>query len=422
MKKQLIKAGGTAQWQERRVSSGREAPDQLLANPKNWRIHPAHQQAALRGVLTEIGWVTGVLVNQRTGMVVDGHARVAEAIKAGQDTIPVDYVDLSDEEEATVLATFDTLSALAGTDKERLAELLRELSPTDHGIQALLDSLAIQHGLDRTTQEAPEPKLDQVEALLKKWKVKLGHLWTIGPHRLLCGDATDQAQVSRLLTGKVPVMVVTDPPYGVEYDPSWRMKAGINKNQQKMGKVQHDEQADWSAVFQTIGAPVLYVWHGGLHGAEVQAGLERVGYRVVAQIIWAKDRFALSRGDYHWQHEPAFFAVAKDGEPVLYAVKQGEPHAWRGGRKQSTVWTIKAREDAGHGHGTQKPVECMERPMYNNSTFGQIVCDPFVGSGTTLVAGQRSGRAVYAMDCDPGYVAVSLERMADMGLAPKKEA
>ena len=403
------------------MGSGEEEPAQLLANPKNWRIHPEHQQAALAGVLKTIGWVTGVLVNRRTGMVVDGHARVALAIRDGQATIPVDYVELSVEEEATVLATFDTISALAGADKERLAELLRELSPKDAGIQTLLDDLAIQHGLDRATQDAPEPKLDQVEALLKKWKVKPGQTWTLGLHRLRCGDATDPKEIKTLLRGIVPALCVTDPPYGVEYDPSWRMQAGINKNQQKMGKVAHDEQADWSAVFQLIGAPVLYVWHGGLHGAEVQQGLERVGYRIIAQIIWAKDRFALSRGDYHWQHEPAFFAVSKEGEPALYAVKAGEPHAWRGGRKQSTVWTIKAREDAGHGHGTQKPVECMERPMYNNTTFGQVVCDPFVGSGTTLVAGQRAGRVVYAMDCDPGYVAVSLERMADMGLAPRLE-
>lgn len=106
--------------------------------------------------------------------------------------------------------------------------------------------------------------------------------------------------------------------------------------------------------------------------------------------------------------------------PALYAVKHGEPHQWRGGRKQSTLWTIKAREDEGHGHGTQKPLECMERPILNNSTFGQIVADPFLGSGTTMVAGQRTGRVVYAMDFEPAYVAVALERMADMGLQPKR--
>lgn len=407
------------QWANRISGYGEESPEQLLASPKNWRIHPSNQKEALTGVLRTIGWVTEVMVNRTTGVVVDGHARVAVALAEGQPTVPVRYVELTPEEESVILATFDTIAALAGTDKEQLAALLREVSVTDVGVQALLDGLVLEHGLDRQAAEDPEPKLDQVQALLRKWKVKTGQLWTIGPHRLLCGDCTDAAQVARLLNRKVPAMLVTDPPYGVEYDPAWRKEAGVNQNQKKLGKVQHDDQADWSAALKLWGAPVLYVWHGGLHGAEVQQGLERVGYRIVAQIIWVKDRFALSRGDYHWKHEPAFFATTKESEPAFYAVKQGEAHGFRGGRRQSTVWEIPAREDTGHGHGTQKPVECMERPILNNSVFGQIVADPFVGSGTTLVAGQRTGRPVYAMDIDPGYVAVSLERMADMGLAPK---
>lgn len=421
-KQTLIKQEAPPAWRNRIVGHGTESPDQLLANPKNWRIHPDNQKAALTGVLREIGWVDEVMVNQRTGLVVDGHARVAQALKHHQPTVPVKYVDLDPEEEVAILATFDTITALAGTDKEQLAELLREVSVNDTGVQALLDDLATQHGLDRVEQEAPEPKLELAEELLKKWKVKPGQLWTIGAHRLLCGDCSDPEAVKRLMAGKVPALMVTDPPYGVEYDPTWRLEAGVAKSSQKTGKVTNDDRADWSDAIKLFGAPVLYVWHGGLHGAEVQMGLERVGYKIIAQIIWAKDRFALSRGDYHWQHEPCFFASSKEAEPCLYAVKQGEPHQWRGGRKQSTLWEIQAREDAGHGHGTQKPVECMERPIMNNSTFGQIVVDPFHGSGTTMVAGERSGRVVYAMEIEPRYVAVELERMADMGLQPKLEA
>lgn len=418
-KPKLIKQANPDAWKIRMVGTGEEDPAQLLANPKNWRIHPDHQQAALTGVLRDVGWVAGVMVNKRTGMVVDGHARVAVAIRNNQKWVPVNYVDLDVEEEVAILATFDTISALAGTDKEQLAELLREVTVTDAGVQALLDDLATQHGLDRAVQDDPAPKLDQAEELLQKWGVKTGQLWEIGPHRLLCGDATNPEDVKRLMAGKVPALMVTDPPYDVEYDPSWRIEAGVSASSQKLGKVPHDDRADWSEVFKLFGAPVIYVWHGGLQAAEVQVGIERVGYKVIAQILWVKERFALSRGDYHWQHEPCWLAATREAELAMYAVKSGEPHHYRGGRKQSTVWDISAREDSGHGHGTQKPVECMERPMLNNSTFGQIVADPFHGSGTTMVAGQRSGRVVYAMEFEPRYVAVALERMSEMGLQPK---
>ena len=408
-----------SKWRDRRIGHGHEDPAQLLANPKNWRIHPDNQQAALGGVLSSIGWLTGIMVNKRTGMVVDGHARVAVALRHHQALVPVDYVDISKDEEAEALATFDTITALAGTDKDQLAALLRAVKPADANVQSLLEALALEHKIDTSLTDAPEPKLDQADALRRKYKVKPGQLWKIGPHRLLCGDATNQVNVKRVLGGKQPVLVVTDPPYGVEYDASWRNKVRTPAYG-KLGKFD-DVRADWSHVYALIEAPVCYVWHGGLHAAEVQQGLERVGYHIIAQIVWVKDRMALSRGDYHWQHEPCWLASTEEGEPCLYAVQEQAAHAYRGGRKQTTVWTIKSRDDAGHGRGTQKPVECMERPMRNNAAFGQLVCDPFVGSGTSLVAAQRSGRVCVGLEIDPGYVAVTLERMHDMGVEAVRE-
>jgi DNA modification methylase len=129
----------------------------------------------------------------------------------------------------------------------------------------------------------------------------------------------------------------------------------------------------------------------------VQASLEAAGFEMRAQIIWAKDRFALSRGHYHWQHEPCWYAVRGTA-------------AWNGDRKQSTLWPIAAREDGGHGHGTQKPVECMRRPIENNSCPGQAVYEPFSGSGTTIVAAEMTGRAAHAIELDPAYVDVAVQR------------
>ena len=183
-----------------------------------------------------------------------------------------------------------------------------------------------------------------------------GDVWTLGRHRLLCGDATSKTDVAMCLGAVRPLLMVTDPPYGVAYDPKWRAYADVNKNRGKLGKVANDDRADWREAWALFPGDVAYCWHAGKHASTVQASLEAAGFEMRAQIVWAKDRFALSRGDYHWQHEPCW-----------YAVRKGAGGHWLGDRSQTTLWQIPAREDSGHGHGTQKPVECMKRPIENNS-------------------------------------------------------
>ena len=238
-------------------------------------------------------------------------------------------------------------------------------------------------------------------------RAQLGDLWVIGGvHRLLVGDCTDPANVARLMGGERPVLMVTDPPYGVEYDPSWRKKAGINNSHGMMGKVENDGRVDWKDAYAVSNAQVAYVWHADRHARHVAENLDDAGYEIVAQIIWAKDRFALSRGDYHWQHEPCWYAVAK-----------GRSHNWQGARNQSTLWEIArlssnkdySEEDV-WGHGTQKPIECMQRPIENNTAQGDLTYDPFLGSGTTLIAAHRTGRRCYGCELAPKYADVILRR------------
>jgi DNA modification methylase len=164
-----------------------------------------------------------------------------------------------------------------------------------------------------------------------------------------------------------------------------------------MGAVLNDDQADWRTAWTLFPGDVAYVWCASMHNDTVIASLEACGFTRRAHVIWVKDRFTLGRGDYQWQHEPAWYCV------------KGSAH-WCGDRKQSTVWTIPAREDSGHGHGTQKPVECMRRPMLNNSSAGQAVYDPFVGSGTTIIAAEMIGRACHTIELNPIYVDVALRR------------
>jgi DNA modification methylase len=224
----------------------------------------------------------------------------------------------------------------------------------------------------------------------------------------LCGDATFGADVARLLSGAKPFMMVTDPPYGVAYDPAWRVEAGVNHNTKKLGKVKNDDRADWTDTWRLFPGSVAYVWHGGLKANVVQNSLESCGFTMRAQIIWAKDRLALSRGDYHWQHEPCWYAV-REGATGDRNKDRSQTTLWRiAAGLVSTVWEIAAREDDGHTHGTQKPVECMARPMRNHVALD--VFDPFVGSGTSLIAAETLSRRCYAIEIEPMYVQVAIDR------------
>jgi DNA modification methylase len=239
--------------------------------------------------------------------------------------------------------------------------------------------------------EVPEPPVEPVSTN--------GDLWMLGNHRLLCGDSTAPADVERILASVKPHLMVTDPPYGVDYDPKWRARAGVNSNRGKLGQVANDDQVDWRDAWALFPGSVAYVWHAGKYTSAVQDSLASTGFEVRAQIIWAKERFALSRGHYHWQHEPCWYAVRGSGTT-----------GWNGDRRQSTLWTVNAREDGGHGHGTQKPVQCMKRPIENNSSPGQAVYDPFCGSGTTIIAAEITGRCCHAIEIDPAYVDVAIRR------------
>jgi DNA modification methylase len=410
----------TAPWRSRIVGSGEEAPDQLLANPANWRVHPKAQQDALAGALDQVGWVQQILVNQRSGFVVDGHARVALALTRGEPTVPVLYVDLDPDEEALVLATLDPIGAMAGRDDEKLRDLLAGITVDDAGLLALLGDLA---GND---PKAGLTDPDDVPETPEEPYVKLGELYVLGDHRLLCGDATSADDVARLLGGAEPRLLVTDPPYGVELNMEWRdgvynalgpaepsyMRATTTADGGAHGRtkghrnttVSGDTRADWSAAYALVPSlEVAYVWHASAHVVEVIRGLEEIGFELRQQIVWVKTIAAMSRSAYNWQHEPC-----------LYAVRKGKTAEWIGDTRQTTVWEHPSPKMIGGGsteekfdHPTQKPAECMGRPIRNHR--GDVY-EPFSGSGTTIIAAEQLGRRCYAMEIEPKYVQVALER------------
>ena len=427
-------------WRNRIVGHADVPPAGLIANPANWRTHPAPQQRALAGALGEVGWVAQVLVNRRTGHLVDGHLRVELALARGEPSVPVTYVDLSEDEERMVLASLDPLGAMAGADAAKLEELLRDLVPSDDALGQMLAGLADQHSLMRAGLTDPDevpPLPDEADI----W-VRPGELYRLGDHRLLCGDATSPADVARLLAGAEPTLLATDPPYGVSLDGSWR--DAVSRTRGRAGQpgrqiegppqaqdapgaprgrrgrtVGHrnatlagDTRADWSEAFELVPSiAVGYVWHAGIHAGEVARGLSRIGFVIVAQVIWDKGLFAMGRSWYHWAHEPCF-VVRKAGLAVPFY----------GERNQATIWRVASPKmiaagsrEAGFDHPAQKPVVLFETPITNHLRAGEALYDPFAGSGTAIIAAERLGRRCYAIEIDPRYVQVALERWAAFG-------
>lgn len=228
-----------------------------------------------------------------------------------------------------------------------------------------------------------------------------GDLFEIGEHRLLCGDSTSADDVAKVLNGKEPYLMVTDPPYGVEYDPDWRNKAdranGKSIGARALGQVHNDDQSDWTEAWALSPAKVAYVWHAGKFSATVQQSLEKSDFQMRSQIVWVKNNIVISRGDYHWKHEPCW-----------YAVRKGNKGNWASDRKQTTVWEIDKPLKSETGHSTQKPVECMAKPIGNHD--GDVY-DPFLGSGTTMVAAHQLNRKCYGIEIDPKYCQVIIDRM-----------
>jgi DNA modification methylase len=371
--------------------------DRLIPYARNARTHSGEQVDQIAESIREWGWTNPVLVGE-DGSIIAGHGRVLAARKLRIQQIPIMVAAGWTEAQKRAYALADNKLGLnAGWDESMMALEIADLTEVgfDIGLIGFSDDEIAALGTQSVggltdPDEAPEPPINPVS--------QPGDVWTLGRHRLLCGDSTVGADVTKVLGGVQPHLMVTDPPYGVEYDPGWRMTAGLKHNQQRLGKVANDDRADWREAWELFPGSVAYVWHAGRNASTVQDSLTAVGFDVRAQIIWAKDRFALSRGHYHFQHEPCW-----------YAVRQGASN-WKGDRKQSTLWQIPAREGPGFEHGTQKPVECMRRPIENNSSPGQAIYEPFSGSGTTIIAAEMTGRACYAIELLGQYVDVAVER------------
>lgn len=389
----------------------------VVPNPQNPNKHPDKQIELLADVIKANGWRTSITISKRSGFIVCGHGRYAAAVKLGLKSVPVDFQDFESEaEEYSVLIADNRIAELSKVDEGGIAELVSNLQTDfdDFDVKNLgytdkdFDRLLKRVGIEDPTTEDEMPDVVNVSPVSEP-----GTLWKLGNHLLICGDSTDKAVVDRL-RDKAPVpadLMVTDPPYGVEYEPEWRGEAAESgtigqrrrTDNEALGKVTNDNQADWSEAWELFNGHVAFVWHAATHSPTVYESLTANNFEIRSQIIWAKSNFAISRGHYHWQHEPCW-----------YAVRKGAKANFEGDRKQSTLWEIPIPKKSETGHSTQKPVECMARPIRNHSKEGDAVYDPFLGSGTTLIAAEQLGRICIGVEINPEYCDLIVKRWENL--------
>jgi len=388
------------------VGSGEESLDQIQFNPRNWRVHPLNQQNALKGVLEEVGWVQEVIVNKRTGNLIDGHLRCQLAAREGAKTIPVKYVDLSEDEEALVLSTLDPIAAMAVTDKAKLDDLFASIETENADVLKMLDDIAEKERLEYAKRDPvdAEPQIDRAAELNEKWQVVTGDLWQIGEHKLLCGDSTKREDVERVMAGEKADMVFTDPPYNVASE-SRNYAADKSKAMKDLSQSEWDKNFDITAVFPMLDE--ILAQDCAVYVCTSQWLVQTIWEWMwkwsdfCSYCVWCKPNPMPSLSKRHWTWATELIPYAVRGKHISNFPSDGHALNW---------WAIPKDKDT--EHPTEKVLEVPTRAIQFSSNKGAIIFDGFCGSGTTMVACQNLNRKCRAIEISPNYCAVILERMS----------
>jgi DNA modification methylase len=391
------------------------------SNPRNGDIE------LIADSLRHHGQYRALVVQRSTNRVLAGNHTLHALHETGATEALVHMRDVDDEEAARINLVDNRANDVAKYDDGLLAELLQSLPDLegtgfdDRALDDLLTRLGQGNPIIGDPDDVPDPPETPV--------TKLGDLWLLGEHRLLCGDATSSEDVARLMGGSKAVLMATDPPYGVSLDHTWRDAVGLNQTDRLPGSktnrlagaakgvVANDDRRDWTAALELADVDVALVWHGAIFAGEAADNLTAAGFDVLQEIIWNKPIHVLGRSYYHWKHEAAWFAR-----------RHGRSVPWLVGRDQVTVWDeaspkhiMSGSHDEKTEHPTQKPVAIYTRPIENHVTRGAGVYDPFAGSGTALIAAHQLGRIAYLMEIDPTYCDVICTRFENAtGIAPIK--
>jgi len=387
-----------------------EKVEDLIPYASNSRTHSEQQIAQIAASIREFGWTNPVLINDENSIIA-GHGRLLAARQLKMTEVPCIKLDHLTKSQQKALVIADNQLALnAGWDVEMLKAEISGLDTDGFDLDLLgFDSDFLDGFLIEETEGLTDE--DAVPDVPEEPETKLGDVWILGRHRLMCGDSTSIDAVERLMDGQKPNTMVTDPPYGVKLDQSWRDKALGSK---ALGKgnahlVDNDDKADWTEVWSLFEGNVAYVWHASSFTDVVMQSLRNAGLEPSQQIIWNKSVMVMGRSDYHFKHEPCW-----------YAIRKGQNHNWKGDRKQTTVWDaappnhiMGGSKEEKTSHPTQKPAALYEKAYLNHTNPGEYVYEPFGGSGTSVVVCEKIGRQSLTMELDPKYCDVIKKRWED---------
>jgi DNA modification methylase len=396
--------------------------ERLIPRVNNPRTHSREQVASIAVSIREFGWTNPVLVDA-DATIIAGHARLLAARKLDMNEVPVIVLAHLSPAQRRALVIADNQLAIAGAawDESLLRVELAILHEEDYNLDLVgFEDIELQRLLEAQDAAPGLTDEDSVPEVRPDPVTKVGDLFILGNHRLICGDCTQADVVARLLGDVQPLLLVTDPPYGIELDSEWRDRAGLNScgaaepsymkhrtEGHTQTSISGDTRADWSEAFELVPSlEVAYVWHASVFTRDVLDGLERIGFLYPQQIIWNKGRVVLTRTHYWYQHEPCW-----------YVRKKRAPWYGKPGSENSTIWDspspkfiMGASDEEKFDHPTQKPVELMRKPIRNHTLPGEAVYEPFCGSGTTLLAAEQTERVCYAVELDPKYIDVIIRR------------
>lgn len=374
----------------------------LVPYVNNARTHSPEQITKLRSSLREFGFINPVIID-RDFNVIAGHGRIMAAKEEGLTEVPCVFVDYLTEAQKKAYILADNRMALdAGWDEELLRIEIESLQGADFDVSLTgfgEDEIADLFASD-SEKDVKDDDFDLSAALEKASFVERGDIWTVGRHRLMCGDATSADDVSALMDGKKANLIVTDPPYGVSFKSSDGLT--IQNDSMKDGEFYtflYNSFQNMATHLESGGS--AYVFHADTEGLNFRKAFVEAGFHLAGVCIWVKNSLVLGRSDYQWQHEPVLYGFLKNGK-----------HRWYSDRKQTTIWNYD-KPKRNKNHPTSKPLDLLGYPICNSSQENAIVLDTFGGSGSTMMACEQTNRICFMMELDEKYASVILRRYVE---------
>ncbi len=380
----------------------------LIPYINNARTHSPEQITKLRSSLREFGFINPVIID-RDFNVIAGHGRIAAAKEEGITEVPCVFVDyLTPAQKKAYILADNRMAMDAGWDEELLRIEIESLQGEDFDVSLTgfdEDELSDLFGED-SDSKVKDDDFDLSAALEKASFVKRGDVWTVGRHRLMCGDATSAEDVSVLMDGKKANLIVTDPPYNVSFKASdgLTIKNDSMKNDEFYTFL-YNSFKNMAEHLENGGS--AYVFHADTEGLNFRKAFIDAGFHLAGVCIWVKNSLVLGRSDYQWQHEPVLYGFLKNGK-----------HSWYSDRKQTTIWNYD-KPKRNKNHPTSKPLDLLSYPISNSSQENAIALDTFGGSGSTMMACQQTNRICFMMELDEKYASVILRRAVENGITPE---